>query len=156
MMEYVVVEDGAMGALIRETPELFDEWMRDDICAKIVEDIQAKFNSGPPGIYYKSRGYYASQPGYPPNDYTGDLKESYHYFRGGDGDYYIADGVPHGIYMEYGTQHPNPHAARPHVGPTIQEWRAGKIEQSFFGRFSGAGGRFSSITGRYANRMRGR
>lgn len=155
-MEYLTIEDGPMMEIIRDGDSMLDQWMREDVCAQIVEDIQAKFNSGPPGRYYKSRGYYASRPGYPPNDYTGELKESYHYFRGGDGSYYIADGVPYGLYLEYGTQHPVPHAPRPHVTPTIEEWRRGRLEREFFSRFSGPGGRFTSISARYASRMRGR
>lgn len=151
--QYVVIDDRAMMALIRETPDLFDEWMGDDVCAEIVEDIQSKFNSGPPGRAYRRGGstYIASSPGYPPNDYTGELKESYHYSKSRQGEYIIADGVPYGVYVEYGT---SKMAARPHVNVTIEEWRRGKITRSFMDRFSGPGGKFSSITARYARMMR--
>jgi hypothetical protein len=147
-VEYVVIDDRAMMAIIRESPDMLDDWMEDEVCAKIVEEIQDSFNSGPPGRRY-SYGV-ASSPGYPPNDYTGALKESYHYSKNREGEYIIADGVPYGIYLEYGTSKMAP---RPHVRPVIEDWRRNKMVRSFMDVFSGPSGRFSSITARYA-RMR--
>lgn len=116
----VRIDTTGLDRLIREEPARVNAWLR-GVADQMMSDIVLSFNTSPAGVTYQrgSVSHTASQPGYPPNVDIGTLQASMHVEPQGALEFWIADGVEYGIYLEDGTERMQ---ARPFVQPVFDAW----------------------------------
>ncbi len=110
-----------MERLLRQQPERSARWL-DAVAEDIVSDVKLSMGTSPPGRAYP-RGntvHVASQPGYPPNVDTGNLRASIGWRRLAPLDREVRDGVDYGAGLEFGHGRV---AARPFMRPVFVAWR---------------------------------
>jgi len=98
------------------------------VAQEMTNDIQLSFGTSPPGRSHKrgSITHTASQPDYPPNVDTGQLRASMRWKKISVLRYLITDGVEYGIFLEVGTARI---AKRPFVRPVFESWAGGRLAE---------------------------
>jgi hypothetical protein len=118
----VELDVSGMDRLLAAEPGIVGAWL-DGVAEQIVSEIKLSFGTSPAGRAYQvgpNTMHIASQPGYPPNVDTGNLRASMRWERDGAYRRVIMDGTEYGYQLEFGSSRVAP---RPFVRPVFQVWR---------------------------------
>lgn len=135
----ITVDVSGMRQIEAKSPEEIDAW-QSDVCEEMVAELKALINTSPPGRVYRRRNpvtgvrvqHVASMPDYPPNTFTGRLKEGIIHTKIRQYVYIVYTIAPWAIFTEYGTKRMG---ARPLFRPVADSWLNGRLERSFIERF---------------------
>lgn len=117
----VNLDTSGLDKILQQEPAKAEAWL-DGFVEEMVTNIKLSFGTSPPGLTY-TRGsvqHVASQPGYPPNVDTGNLRASMRWEKTGKLERTIFDGTEYGIYLEEGAEDAGIEA-RPFVQPEFAD-----------------------------------